>query len=205
MEKLVKVCGMRLSDNIREIEGLGVDMMGFIFYPRSPRYVSVIPDYLPTGAKRVGVFVDESREHVLSVAKKYKLDYIQLHGVENPAFCGAIKGRGYGIIKAFPISFGGDLALTGDYAGICDYFLFDTKSLLPGGSGEKFDWNLIGLYNGDTPFLLSGGIGPDDAEELKRLSFPQLAGFDLNSRFETVPAVKDPQKIAAFIEKTKNR
>ena len=203
---LVKVCGMREAENIREVEALGIDLMGFIFWPKSGRYVSERPAYLPTNCKRVGVFVDEDIETVKRIADDYALDYIQLHGHELADYCAQL--RGFKLIKAFNIATTEDFKQTEPYTGIVDYFLFDTKGKSVGGNGEKFDWSVLSAYDGNTPFLLSGGIGPDDAEVLTShfspLTSKKCAGIDLNSRFEQAPGLKDINKLKDFLNALNN-
>ena len=196
---------MREAENIREVEALGIDWMGFIFWPKSSRYVSERPAYLPTKCKRVGVFVDEDAEKIKKTAEDYDLDYIQLHGSESPDFIHALRVNGgfAAVIKAFNIATAADLEATKTYEGIVDYFLFDTKGKSVGGNGEKFDWSVLEAYHGDTPFLLSGGIGPDDAERVKAFNHSKCIGIDLNSRFELSPALKDIEKNKSFLEKIK--
>ena len=203
---LVKVCGMRDAENIREVEALGIDLMGFIFWPKSSRYVSERPAYLPTNCKRVGVFVDEDIETVKRIAEDYALDYIQLHGHELADYCAQL--RGFKLIKAFNIATTEDFKQTEPYTGIVDYFLFDTKGKSVGGNGEKFDWSVLSAYDGNTPFLLSGGIGPDDAEVLTShfspLTSKKCVGIDLNSRFEIAPGLKDINKLKEFLNALNN-
>ena len=201
---IVKVCGMRDDKNIRQVEALGVDVMGFIFWPKSSRYVSQRPDYLPTQCKRVGVFVDEDPEQVKRLADDYGLDYIQLHGQESPAYISQL-GELY-IIKAFNIATAEDLLQTRPYEGLVDCFLFDAKGKSVGGNGEKFNWTVLADYVGKTPFLLSGGIGPDDAAQVNAFvrgdlqSARQCIGIDLNSRFELSPGLKDINKLKVFLK-----
>ena len=195
---LIKVCGMRDAENIREVEALGIDLMGFIFWSKSSRYVSEKPDYLPTKCKRVGVFVDEDIEVVKKIAQDYALDYIQLHGNETPDYCALLKG--HKLIKAFNIATAEDFEQTKPYEGLVNYFLFDTKGKSVGGNGEKFDWSVLDDYHGTTPFILSGGIGPDDATSIRRFHHPKCAGIDLNSKFEDAPALKNIQKLKTFLE-----
>lgn len=197
---------MRDPENIRKVEELAVDLMGFIFWHKSSRNVSEMPSYLPTRQKRVGVFVDADIKEVTEKAKEYALDLIQLHGKETPDYiqrlhslCPQRGDRAIAIIKALNIADTEDLAQTAQYEGIVDYFLFDTKSKLVGGNGTQFDWSVLQAYQGDTPFILSGGIGPDDAEKVKNFQHPMCAGIDLNSRFETAPALKDIQLLNHFI------
>ena len=195
---IIKVCGMREAENIREVEALGIDLMGFIFWEKSSRYISKRPAYLPTKCKRVGVFVDEDIESVKRIADDYALDYIQLHGHESSDYCAQLQGLH--LIKAISVSSRNDIATYKTYEGLVEYFLFDTKCPSVGGSGQQFDWSVLSAYDGSTPFLLSGGIGPDDAEPIKSFHHPQCIGIDLNSRFELAPGLKDVIKLQAFIK-----
>ena len=201
----VKVCGMRDADNIRKVEALGIDMMGFIFYPKSSRYISKRPAYLPQKCKRIGVFVDATVEDILQHIADYQLDIVQLHGHESPDFIRALRfqvsGFKFQVIKAFNIATIEDLEAVAPYEGIVDYFLFDTKGPSAGGNGEKFDWSILEAYHGDTPFLLSGGIGPNEAERVKAFHHSKCIGIDLNSKFEVHPALKDINKLKEFIKK----
>ena len=202
---IIKVCGMREADNIREVEQLGIDLMGFIFWPKSSRYVSERPDYLPERCKRVGVFVDEAPEQIKRIAGDYTLDYIQLHGHETPEQISHLLplASHRSLIKAFNIATAADFAVTKAYEGVVDCFLFDTKGKCVGGNGEKFDWRVLDDYAGKTPFILSGGIGPDDAGRVNNFHHPQCIGIDLNSRFESAPALKDVQEISRFLKEMK--
>ncbi len=193
---------MRDAENIREVEALGIDLMGFIFWPKSSRYVSERPAYLPTNCKRVGVFVDEDIETVKRITEDYALDFIQLHGHESRAYCAQLKGLK--LIKAFNIATTEEFKQTEPYTGIVDYFLFDTKGKSVGGNGEKFDWSVLSAYDGETPFLLSGGIGPDDAGRVKTFRHPKCLGIDLNSRFEQAPGLKDINKLKDFLNALNN-
>jgi len=194
---------MREPENIQHVEALDVDCIGFIFYARSPRYVPEKSEYIDaTGnckKSKAGVFVNETLESILEKAKLFQLQFIQLHGNETPYLCNEFQRRGYFVIKAFSIASSGDLLQTENYRNSCDYFLFDTKCTGHGGSGKRFDWSLLENYQGETPFLLSGGLTPDCVEEIKRLKHPQFAGIDLNSGFEISPAMKDVVKIKDFI------
>ena len=194
---MIKVCGMREPDNIRTVETLGIDLMGFIFWPKSSRYVSERPAYLPTHCKRVGVFVDEDLETVRRIADEYALDYIQLHGHESREYCAQLNGLK--LIKAISVSGHDDIATYKTYEGLVDYFLFDTKCPSVGGSGQQFDWSVLSAYDGSTPFLLSGGIGPDDAERVKAFHHSKCIGIDLNSRFELSPGLKDVTALRKFL------
>lgn len=199
---------MRDSENIRALERLDLDITGFIFYPPSPRFV---PDdgrlddiVFRLGKKRAGVFVNEKPEILIGRAKRYRLDYIQLHGSESPETCKVLRRQGYAVIKAFPVATKEDLKYTDDYPCCADYFLFDTKNVNYGGSGKRFDWSLLDEYRGNTPFLLSGGLTPDCADEINSLRHPMFSGIDLNSGFEISPAIKDIAKLKDFINKIRS-
>lgn len=194
---------MTEGKNIREVERAGVQMIGFIFYSKSPRYVCEVPEYLPQSAKRVGVFVNEDNVYIQTIAERFSLDYIQLHGSESPEYCNALKEKGLRIIKSFAVANEQDLEQTKAYEGICDYYLFDTKCENYGGSGRPFDWNTLYYYNGQTPFLLSGGISPDSVHALHAFEHPLLAGYDINSRFEIKPGRKDIKKVTKFVKDMK--
>ena len=200
---MIKVCGMRDAENIREVEALGIDLMGFIFWPKSSRYVNERPAYLPSKCKRAGVFVDEDTETIKQVTDDYALDIIQLHGHESPELISHLSAltSHISIIKAFSIATASDLEQTKGYEGLVDYFLFDTKGPSVGGNGVQFDWQVLDHYHGKTPFLLSGGIGPEDAERIQAFYHPQCIGIDLNSRFELSPGVKDINKLKTFLQK----
>lgn len=195
---IVKVCGMRDAANIRQLEALGIDWMGMIFWPKSKRYVSTPPVYLPQHVRKVGVFVDASLDAIRQHVEDYQLDIVQLHGQESPEMLKVLKPLT--LIKALNIATPEDLQKTEPYEGLADYFLFDTKGKSVGGNGEKFDWSVLASYQGETPFLLSGGIGPEDAQDVKTFHHPKCIGIDLNSRFETEPGLKDITKLKQFLE-----
>ena len=230
---MIKVCGMRDSENIRAVAELKVDLMGFIFYPKSPRYVQMIssqagilPDYSEerlqkmkkreteetkntelTYPRKVGVFVDDMPQNIVTRVYNYNLDYVQLQGNEQPVMLDNLRRTldpdihpGIKIIKAISIKSKDDIRRWRDYRGTADMLLFDTQCSGYGGSGERFDWNVLEDYDGDIPFLLSGGIGPDDAERVLTFHHPMCVGIDLNSRFETEPGIKDVARLKAFID-----
>ena len=275
--QLIKVCGMGDAQNIREVAALGVNLIGLIFYPKSPRYVEsissdagIIPDYssltpdpLPEGEGRnmldkqlkeeetkgetrnkqpvsaqlkstqskapfnkvttplslgegqggeaaipkfVGVFVDDMPQNIVTAVYNYHLSYVQLHGDESPVMIDNLRrtlvpdiAPQIKIIKAISVSSAEDLKRCEQYEGHVDLFLFDTKCKGYGGSGQKYDWSVLEAYTGQTPFLLSGGIGPDDADRLRDFHHPQCVGIDLNSKFETAPGMKDAEMLKKFI------
>ncbi len=277
---LIKVCGMRDAQNIREVAALGVNLIGLIFYPKSPRYIEsissdagIIPDYsslnrltpkpLSKGEgsdmldkqlkaeetegearnkqieseqlkstqskapfnkvttplsfgegqggeaaipKFVGVFVNDMPQNIITAVYNYHLSYVQLHGDESPVMIGNMRRTlvpdivpQIKIIKAISVSSAEDLKCCEQYEGHVDLFLFDTKCKGYGGSGQKYDWSVLEAYTGQTPFLLSGGIGPDDADRLRAFHHPQCIGIDLNSKFETAPGMKDINLLQNFL------
>uniref|UniRef100_UPI00402828E9 phosphoribosylanthranilate isomerase n=1 Tax=Prevotella sp. TaxID=59823 RepID=UPI00402828E9 len=278
--QLIKVCGMRDAQNIREVAALGVNLIGLIFYPKSPRYIEsissdagIIPDYsslkslppkpLSKGEgsdmldkqlkaeetegearnkqieseqlkstqskapfnkvttplsfgegqggeaaipKFVGVFVNDMPQNIVTAVYNYHLNYVQLHGDESPVMIDNLRRTlvpdivsQIKIIKAISVSCAEDLKCCEQYEGHVDLFLFDTKCKGYGGSGQKYDWSVLEAYTGQTPFLLSGGIGPDDADRLRDSHHPQCIGIDLNSKFETAPGMKDVDLLRKFI------
>ncbi|MDO9613377.1 MAG: phosphoribosylanthranilate isomerase, partial [Bacteroidota bacterium] len=194
MNKLkIKVCGMRDPENISGVVAAMPDYLGFIFYPKSKRFVGFesSPEMyaeIPDSVKKVGVFVNESPEKVLEISKKWNLDVVQLHGDESPEYCRQIQDSGITVFKAFSVDESFDFAILKAYSGVCDYFLFDTKGKLPGGTGQKFNWQLLESYKLKIPFFLSGGISPDDLNTIREFIHPQQIGIDINSGFEISPA-----------------
>ena len=204
---IIKVCGMRDVDNIRQAGMAGMDWMGMIFWQKSARYVDN-PDTakaIPEGVKKVGVFVNELPENIVEKADKYSLDIIQLHGSEDVDTIRELRLRLHDkvFVKAISVSQTEDIRLAEMYDKEVDYLLFDTKCKSVGGSGRQFEWSILQNYKGDTPFLLSGGIGPDDAENVNAFKHPMMAGIDLNSKFELSPGLKDVEKLSAFIAETR--
>lgn len=199
----VKICGLKFPENINAVAALKPDFMGFIFYPKSPRYAEPFDiSYLNSiqeSIKKIGVFVNETLENVLTTVYKYKLDGVQLHGIEMVKMCNELRKTGLIVIKAFPIAEAYNFKVTKTYEGACDYFLFDTKTDAFGGSGLKFNWKMLNEYKGETPFLLSGGIAADDAEAILKIEHPKFAGIDLNSKFEISPGLKDVKLLKGFL------
>ena len=208
---------MRDMENIVALSQVPIDFIGFIFYPLSPRFAAAnkklekwLAKESPQALKsiaRVGVFVNSELEDVLNKVHDYELDYIQLHGSERPEYCMELFSlwsfssiRRASIIKAFSVDANFDFETVKAYEPYCKYFLFDTKGASFGGNGEQFDWSLLGKYQGEVPFFLSGGIAEESAEAIKRLKHPMLAGVDVNSKFETAPGLKDIASIQRFIQ-----
>ncbi len=204
----IKICGLTDPGNVQEIAATNPDFMGFIFYPGSPRYIGDKPAYtlfrnVPSHIKKIGVFVNSEIPIIMDSVKLLGLDLVQLHGNEPAEYCENLKNEGLTIIKAFGINNETDLKIPETYMDVCDYFLFDTKTELHGGSGQKFDWFKINEYHLDKPIFLGGGIGPEDAPLIKLINHPHLYAVDINSRFETRPGIKDPEKVKDFIKEIK--
>ena len=200
---------MRESENIEKVAQLGVDMMGFIFYPKSPRFTSQSVDRTAADKNvcRVGVFVNESAGLISDKIHLFDLNAVQLHGNESRELCELLhKQNGLlKVIKAISVSTAGDIQKYKEYVGAVDYFLFDTKCKTVGGSGQQFDWQVLENYDGDVPFILSGGIGPEDVERIRNFHHPKCIGIDLNSKFELKPGLKDVKKLNTFLENIENK
>ena len=193
----IKICGMKFPENILKVGALLPDFMGFIFWEKSSRYFDDEIPMLPKSIKKVGVFVDESFEIIVSKIEKYNLDCVQLHGNETVEFCQKLKEIPIEIIKVFSIKDNFDFEILKEFESVCDYFLFDTKGILPGGNGITFDWNLLKKYPSKKPFFLSGGIGIGEINLLKDMNLP-IYGIDVNSKFETQPGLKNTKLLKSF-------
>jgi phosphoribosylanthranilate isomerase len=181
-------------------------MAGFIFYEKSSRFAEnklskMHLDVLPKRIKRVGVFVNSDLTYVQEMQQKYALDYLQLHGDETPEYCSKLKKQNKQIIKVFSPDISFDFRKLEAFQSCCNYFLFDTKGPLKGGNGIAFNWEILQNYRLNKPFLLSGGLGPENIDEALKIRHPQLAGFDLNSKLETEPAVKSIKLSSQTIRK----
>lgn len=199
---IIKVCGMRNSDNIANLSQLPINMIGFILYDKSPRFAPT-PTAPTPNIDRVGVFVNATLDDILGYVKSHNLNCVQLHGGESPQLCADLKSKNLKVIKAISVAEPEDFDNGNIYNGVVDYLLFDTKTPKYGGSGVSFNWNYLSHYSGKTPFLLSGGITLDSASDIKQIEHPMFAGVDLNSGFELSPAEKDIDKIKNFIKQIK--
>jgi len=201
MSAKLKICGMKLPENIAEVIALEPDYLGFIFFTRSKRFVGELdPEMIkniPETIRTTGVFVDERMETVKERVATYQLKAVQLHGNESPAYCKELK-KVTEVIKAFGIDSSFDFDRLDDYFDSVDYYLFDTQTAEHGGSGKNFNWRLLEKYQLIKPFFISGGIGLDNVAELPRINDERLYGVDVNSRFETAPGVKDIGQLTDF-------
>lgn len=209
MNLKIKICGMREKENIRQVAELNPDMMGFIFYPSSSRYAGKtdpeILNDLPQKIIKTGVFVNSSFDQIIGTVSKYSLGMVQLHGDETPELCSRIKETGIPVMKVFSMANDFDFGICRQYISCTDYFLFDTSVSGYGGSGEKFDWEVLDKYTFQHPFFLSGGISPGDAEKVMSIENGGLRGIDINSRFETKPGIKDVILIRNFISELRQK
>jgi len=203
----LKVCGMKFAANIAAVASLQPDYLGFIFYEKSPRFISDVSaeliKYIPSEIKTVGVFVNEDLETVKKKVNLYQLKAVQLHGSESPEYCRELKSTfsSLEIFKAFGVDEDFDFTQLNGYVDMVDYFLFDTKTKAHGGSGKTFDWKILEDYKYNKPYFLSGGIDLEHVEAISTIKDERLYALDINSRFETEPGVKDVEKIKAFVVK----
>lgn len=204
---IIKVCGMNTIENLRLIAESSIDWIGFNFYPKSKRFIPFMKDcplakWKHPNIKKVGVFVNEEIENVKSIVDRFGLDFVQLHGGESAEYCQRVSSF-CKVIKVFSVSSTFDFSKL-DAFDFCEYFLFDTATPYFGGSGEKYDWDILKEYKLKIPFLLSGGLGPEDAEGLLNFKHHAYVGIDINSRFEISPGRKDREKVFSFSKFLKN-
>jgi len=195
---IIKVCGLKFRENLLNISALDINMVGYNFYKPSPRFVQEPLPEIPFEIKKVGVFVNASEPYVLQKVNDYKLDFVQLHGDESPEFCKKIS-ESIPVIKVFRIDeFFNDIRIQ-EYE-FCDFFLFDTATKAFGGSGKKFDWTILNKLDIKVPFFLSGGLGPDDLDDILNFCHPKFLGIDINSKFEISVGLKDVGKVKVFVD-----
>jgi phosphoribosylanthranilate isomerase len=193
---IIKVCGLNNTENLLDIAALDIDMVGYNFYPQSPRYLSVL---LPKTEKcKVGIFVNADLDYILDKITTYALDYVQLHGDETIEDTYVIS-KYIPVIKVFRVSEHFDHSILNAFD-FCHYHLFDTYTPSFGGQGEKFDWNMLHGFDIQKPFILSGGISPSDVDHILKFSHPHYAGIDINSKFEIALGVKDVNKVKHFVQ-----
>jgi phosphoribosylanthranilate isomerase len=197
----IKVCGIRDPQNLEQLCILDPEFVGFIFYPRSLRYVGDRPDPalfdIPGPAiKKVGVFVDEELIRVREAIDQYGLEAVQLHGNESVEYCRQLSPAPVEVIKMLDPE--GPAKALERYAEVVDILLFDSAGAGSGGTGQKFNWDVLEELPSSVPFLLSGGIGPGDAGALGSLDLPGMRGVDVNSRFELSPGMKDIESLKEF-------
>ncbi len=202
MSVKLKVCGMKQAANIAAVADLQPDYLGFIFYAKSPRFISEVSSelikYVPSSIKTTGVFVNEAIDVVKAHIIKYNLKAVQLHGDESELYCESLKDSGVEIIKTFGINENFDFSKLESYVNVVDFFLFDTQTPTHGGSGKIFNWDLLTNYKLEKPYFLSGGIDLEHVDAIKSIKDPRLYAIDINSKFEVEPGVKKVEKIKEF-------
>lgn len=195
-------------DNINAVGQEDIDLMGFIFYPKSKRFltedINNTVDNLPPHIKKVGVFVNATRKEIMQKVEQYHLDYIQLHGDETPEECQYYQQQQINVIKAFSIGTTLDLDKVADYSPYCTLFVFDTPTADYGGSGKTFDWQVLKQYKADTPYLLSGGLGTHNIAQALLLEDERLIGFDVNSKLENEQYQKDIKQVQLLVNNIRN-
>lgn len=206
-DMIIKVCGNAHPDNISQVATLTPMLMGFIFHKDSPRSACDLdPEVvrsLPKFIRPVGVFVDSTAEEIIETADRYGLRIVQLHGNEKPALAHALRQKCLTVFKACGPDPEADDPWSGiaDWAGAADMLILDTPCDTHGGSGRKWDWELLKSYPYSTPYLISGGIGSDDIPAIVDAMRPPMAGIDINSRFESSPGIKDLGLLIHFTTK----
>ena len=205
----IKVCGNTLPQQVTALDDMGVTFAGFIFYPKSPRYMAMKIDaekirQIKGKIIKVGVFVNPTYEELMKTVDDYRLDMVQLHGDETPKFCDKIADY-ISVIKAFRLSDDDSLPhMTQSYTEVCDFFMFDTLGAGYGGTGKKFEWNMLEKSPPVKPYFLSGGIESGDEQKLSEFittaAGEKLFAVDINTKFEIGPGVKDVNSIRKFAE-----
>ncbi len=209
----IKVCGMTQIEQVDKLADLGVTFAGFIFYPKSPRYVfkhmTTTQIRKENNINKVGVFVNAAVEEVLHMVDECRLHMVQLHGDESPKYCEKIADY-VSVVKAFRLSDNDSVQwMIRPFMDVCDMFMFDTMGSGYGGTGKKFDWNMLQGQTIGKPFFLSGGIEPGDEDKLKTFTAEPVAkalfAIDINSKFELAPGIKELDKVRVFAENLKEQ
>ena len=205
---IVKVCGMYEEENVLQlIQQASPDLMGMIFYEKSPRFVEqdrVEPRFFKNlGVQKVGVFVNASLAYVLQKVEDYSLAYVQLHGDEDLDYVRRLRSSSPAkIIKVVRVGDEVDWHALREVEEAVDLFLFDTQTEKFGGSGKQFDWSILERYPFQKDFLLSGGVNSGSLGTIQALAIkqPHLIGVDINSKFENESGKKDINKVKSFVE-----
>ena len=206
----IKITGVKYPDNILQVAQLPIDMIGFVFDASSSRYAKSLDmsilRQLPSHILKVGVFVNETLENILTVLRKYSLNAVQVHGADNVELCRTLKEEANVlVIKVFSVTNADNFKVMKDYEKVCDYFLFNTKVDAYVEKSKKFNWNILTAYSGEKEFLLSGNISTDDLKLIFKANPPKMAGLDVGNKFETKPGMMDINQLRAFIEEMNNQ
>ena len=210
-QKKLKICGLKHLSNIKEINEITKHistLYGFIFYPKSKRFVDIESyssqeiEYLKSLNNKVGVFVDQEISEIQRINQKINLEFIQLHGSESPEYCRTLCELGFKIIKAFGIDNNFEFEKLTAYQPYVELFLFDNKDESgSGGTGKSFDWSLLNSYKDNKNYLISGGIDLNNINDLMQTATDsRFIGVDINSKFEIESALKDIKKIKSLLE-----
>lgn len=213
MNIAVKICGLSDEKNLHEAVSAGADFIGFVYYPRSPRHVTLtkaalLKSTLPSHIKSVVVTVNPEDELIKNIIGIVNPDFLQLHGSESPDRVRQMRSRfaGLGIIKAIPVSCRADLDSAIPYQGIVDYLLFDAKptdkTMMHGGNGIVFDWSLLSGFSSSSNWFLSGGLNCENISQAIKTTGAKMV--DVSSGVETGAGVKDKELINAFVKTVKN-
>ena len=210
----VKICGLRSADDMTAAAQAGAAYVGFVFFPKSPRHVSIdaaatLAALAPVGLCKVALTVNASNAELDAITAKVPLDMLQLHGTESPERVAEVKARyGLPVMKAIGVADASDLRQIYDYAAVADQLLIDAKpprnAKLPGGNGLAFDWRLLaGRKYWQRPWMLAGGLTADNVAEALRMTGANQV--DVSSGVEVAPGQKDPDLIRAFVGAATNR
>lgn len=202
----VKICGLKTPEDVATVAGARAAYAGFVFFPKSPRHVTLdqaraMALAAPVGLAKVALTVDADDATLDAIVEAVPLDMLQLHGHESPDRVAEIRARyGLPVMKAVGVADEGDLAAIFDYSTVADQLLIDAKpprtAALPGGNGLSFDWRLVAQRRWLRPWMLAGGLTPDNVAEAIRLT--NARQVDVSSGVESAPGVKDPARIQAF-------
>jgi phosphoribosylanthranilate isomerase len=207
MSLIVKICGLSTPQTLDAALEAGADMVGFVFFPPSPRHMQfdaarALGQRVRGRAQKVALTVDADEAFLQSVVEALHPDILQLHGSESVTQIAAIRCKfGLPVMKAVPIAVKDDLARIGAYAGVADRLLFDARpprdATRPGGLGNTFDWHLLKNVQPGVPFMLSGGLDAGNVGDALRIT--RATGIDVSSGVERAPGAKDVDKIIAFV------
>ncbi len=207
MSVVVKICGLSTCDTLEAAVAAGADMVGFVFFPASPRHVGLdvaadLGKQVTGRAAKVALTVDAGDALIRDIVEILRPDILQLHGQESPERVRALKQTfGLPVMKAIPVATATDLAVLPGYAAVADRILFDARppkdATRPGGLGTPFDWELLRNLDLARPFMVSGGIHAANVAEALRVT--RAGGVDVSSGVERAPGAKDPDMIRSFI------
>jgi phosphoribosylanthranilate isomerase len=212
MSLVVKICGLSTPDTLDAALDAGADMVGFVFFPPSPRHLQFdvarsLGQRVRDRAQKVALTVDADEEFIAAAIEALRPDILQLHGVESTDRVEALRETfGLPVMKALPIAVKGDLDRITRYAAVADRLLFDARAprdaTRPGGLGNTFDWSLLKDVRPTVPSMLSGGLDATNIGEALRIT--RATGIDVSSGVERAPGVKDIDKIIAFVRAARN-